>query len=119
MTRVVILPVPTEEGTAYRAVAGDRWSEGATAGAALDALTAQLSPDQTNTLVILQSRRPDAFFDNAQQMRLAQLMAAWRSAQRTGVLWPESERAELEALVEAELRASAARAATLADELRR
>jgi hypothetical protein len=64
-------------------------------------------------------RRPDAFFNDAQQMRLAQLMAGWRSAQRTGVPWPESERAELEALVEAELRASAARAAALADELRR
>jgi hypothetical protein len=119
MTRVAILPVPSEKGMSYCAVAGDKRSHGATAGAALDALTAQLSPDETDTLVIIQSRRPDQFFTAAQQERLAQLMAAWRSAQQTGAAWSAEEQAELESLVEAELRASVARAAALADELHR
>lgn len=117
MTRVAILPIPTEHGTTYSAVAGDKHSLGATAGAALDALTAQLTPEDANTLVIIQKRQPDAFFTAAQQQRLAELMAGWRSTQRTGAAWSPQEQAELEALVEAELRASAARAAALADEL--
>jgi hypothetical protein len=119
MTRVAILPIPTETGVAYCAVAGDKRSQGATAGAALDALTAQLPPDGTDTLVIIQSHRPDQFFDKTQQERLAELMARWRSAQETGTAWSEAEQAELKALVEAELRASAARAAAIADELHR
>jgi hypothetical protein len=42
MTRVAILPVPTATGdVAYRAVAGNRHSQGQTAGEALDALTSQ------------------------------------------------------------------------------
>jgi hypothetical protein len=119
MTRVAIMPIPTGNGLAYCAVAGDRRSEGATAGAALDALTAQLPPDERNNLVIVQNRDPDPFFTADQQRRLAELMANWRAAQQSGGTWSAEQQAELEALVEAELRASAARAAALADELRR
>jgi hypothetical protein len=119
MTRVAILPVLTEKGMSYWAVAGDKHSQGATAGAALDALTAQLTEAETDTLVIIQSRRTDRFFNAAQHERLAQLMANWRTAQENGAALPEKEKAELEALVEAELRASAARSAALADELER
>src|SRR2546423_1237899 len=100
MTRVAILPIPTEKGTAYCAVAGDKRSQGTTAGAALDALTAQMRPDEADTLVIVQNRRPDLFFTTTQQQRLEQLMAAWRSAQQTGTAWCAQEQAELEALVE-------------------
>jgi hypothetical protein len=119
MTRVAILPIQTENGTAYRAVAGDKQSQGHTAGAALDALTAQLPPTENATLVIIHSQRPDPFFTAAQQQRLAELMAAWRSARQSGTPWSAQEQAELEALVEAELRASAARTAALADEMNR
>jgi len=119
VTRVAILPIPTEEGIAYCADAGDKRSHGATAGAALDALTAQLPPDESDTFVILQNGRPDPFFTAVQQQRLAQLMAAWRSAQQTGAAWSADNQAELQALVDAEVRASAARAAALPDELLR
>ncbi len=120
MTRVAILPVQTGKGEiSFRAVAGDKRSQGATAGAALDALTTQLSEDETGTLVVVQNQRPDQFFDAAQQQRLAELMARWQSAQGKGEALPRDEQAELEALVEAELRASGARAAALADELGR
>src|SRR5579864_9510768 len=112
MTKVAILPIPTDKGVvSFRAVAGDKRSEGATAGQALDALTAQLSEEETRTLVIVQSGRPDRFFNAAQQQRLADLMACWRAAQKTGQQLKAEEQAELDALVEAELRASAARAA--------
>lgn len=119
MTKVTIIAIPTDSGMAYRAVAGDRHSQGASAGAALDALTAQLREDETGTLVVIQSRRPDQFFSAAQQQRLDELMAAWRSAHNVGATLPEREQAELEALVETELHASAARASALADELQR
>lgn len=118
MTRVAILPIATEQGgVAYRAVAGARQSEGKTAGAALDGLAAQLSDAEASTLVIVQSGRPDAFFDAAAQQRLAQLMAHWRGARDQGSALPADEQAELTALVDAEVRAAAARAAALADDL--
>ena len=70
MTKVAILPVPTNSGTiAYRAVAGDRRSEGRTAGEALDALTRQLSDTEPGTLIVVQSGRPDPFFTAEQQRR--------------------------------------------------
>lgn len=118
MTKVAILPVTTDQGrVSYRAVAGAKQSSGATAGAALDALTAQLSTDETSTLVIVQSLRPDQFFTAAQQQRLDQLMARWRTVRDQGRLLPAHEQAELEALIEAELHAATQRAAALADEV--
>lgn len=117
MTSVAILPVATATGVSYLAIAGAKQSAGATAGAALDALTAQLTEAESDTLVVIQSRRPDAFFNAAQIDRLAELIASWRTAQETGVALPETQRRELEALVAAELRASAARAAAVADGL--
>jgi hypothetical protein len=72
MTKAAILPVPTESGGIfYRAPAGDKRSQGKTAGEALDALTLQLSDDKAGTLIIVQSQRPDCFFDAVQQQRLA------------------------------------------------
>ena len=120
MTKVAILSVPTEQGDlSYRAIAGEKHAHGKTAGEALDALTAQLSADETSTLIIVQSRRPDHFFTAAQQQRLAALMARWRTMRDQGATLPADEQTELETLIAAELQASAARAATLADALGR
>lgn len=120
MTRVAILPIPAEQGDIfYRAVAGDKHAQGKSAGEALDALTEQLSADETSTLIIVQSLRPDRFFTAAQQQRLEELMARWRTLRDQGSYLPVDEQAELEALIAAELQASAARAAELADTLGR
>ena len=120
MTRVAILPVPTESGDVlYRAVSGAKHSQGNTAGEALDALTVQLPQDETGTLVVVQNLRPDQFFNSSQQARLAALMTRWREARDQGKTLPPDELAELTALVDAELLASAARAEALADELGR
>jgi hypothetical protein len=117
MTKVAILPVPTDEGVvSYRAVAGDKHSQGSTVGAALDALTPQLTMDEAGTLIIVQSLRPDRFFSAAQQKRLAELMDRWRTARDQGNVLPQDEQSELETLVEAELRAAAGRAAVLGEE---
>ena len=117
MTRVAILPVPTAMGAiSYRAVAGDKHSEGRTAGAALDALTAQLSEDEAGMLVIVQTLHLDRFFNAAQQQRMTELMGRWRNARDQGRALPADEQTELDALVEAEVHASADRAAALADE---
>jgi hypothetical protein len=120
MTKVAILPIPTEQGNvSYHAIAGAKHAEGKTAGEALDALTAQLSTNEASTLVIVQSLRPDQFFTAAQQERLVALMACWRTAREQGTTLPIAEQAELETLIDAELRASAARAAALANALGR
>ena len=117
MTRVAILPVPNTTGApSYRAVAGDKHSEGRTVGAALDALTAQFSEDETGMLVIVQTLQPDRFFNAAQQQRMAELMGRWRDVRDQGGALPDDEQAELKALIEAEVRASADRAAAVADE---
>ena len=118
MTNVAILPVPTEKGgLSYRGIAGDKHSEGSTPGEALDALARQLPQDRTGEglLVVVQGLRPDHFFGGAQQRRLAELMSDWRSARDRGQVLAPVEQAELDALVEAELYASAGRAAAWAD----
>ena len=118
MTKVAILPIPAEQGAlSYRAIAGERHAQGKTAGEALDALTAQLSADEASTLIIVQSLRPDHFFTAAQQERLTALMDRWCTARDQGTALPADEQTELEALIAAELQASAARAAALADAL--
>jgi len=57
------------------------------------------------------------FFNAAQQQRLSELMGRWQSARDVGASLPLNEQAELEALVETELRASADRAAVLANNI--
>ena len=120
MTKVAILPETTDGGgISYRAIAGDRQSCGKTAGQALDALTAQLLEDEAGTLIIVQSRQPDRFFTAEQQQRLSELMVRWRDNRDCGETLPTKEQTELDALVEAELQASADRAASLLQELTR
>ena len=110
------LPSPESSPKLPRAVAGDKRSQGETAGRALDALTAQLPPSQDEMLVIVQARRPDQYFNAEQQQRMAELMEHWRTARSQGSCLPSDEQHELDTLVDLELRASAARAAALADE---
>jgi hypothetical protein len=113
MTTIAILPDSINEvDKYYRAVAGDKESVGKTAGEALDALTAQLTEDESGTLVIVQHLRPDRFFTAEQQNRLAGLMSRWRSARVSNDNLLPEEQAELESLVDAELRAAAHRAET-------
>lgn len=118
MTRVAILPVLNPSGgLSYRAIAGNKQSIGETAGEALDALTAQLDDRETGTLVIIQNYRSDQFFTAQQQQRLSELMELWRSTRDRGEAISPEQHAELDTLVEAELRASAARTAALLHEL--
>ncbi len=118
MTRVTILPVATMSGKpSYFAVAGDKQSFGNSAGEALDALTQQLEAGQGGTLVIVQHLRPDAFFDLVEQQQLGELMMHWRIARDQNQSLPATEQTALEKLIEAELRASAARTETLLNEL--
>jgi|SRR5438445_10827761 len=114
MTTIAILPdTPGAQDTQYRAIAGRKQSVGRTAGEALDALTPQLDESQTGTLVVVQQLRPDQFFTAVQQQRLQELMARWREARDAGKSLPPAELAELDALVAAELRAAADRAAAM------
>jgi hypothetical protein len=114
MTTIAILrDAPGTPDTIFRAIADGKQSTGRTAGEALDALTAQLDPSQSGTLIIVQQSRPDEFFSADQQNRLAELMNRWRAARDAQSALSSQEQAELDALVEAELRAATARASAL------
>jgi len=118
MTKVAILPELCDGGeTAYRAVAAGFQSHAKTIGAALDAIMPQLPSDAAGMVVIVQSQRPDSLFNSAQQERLQQLMGRWRAARDSGASLPANEQAELEALTEAEIKASGHRAAALKNAL--
>ena len=112
MTKVAILPEPSEHGnTVYRAVAGTRQAVAKTPGGALDALAAQLPLETSGTLVVVQNHRPDRFFTREQQERLEALMQRWRTARDSGKPLASEEDEELKRLVEAEVQASGERAA--------
>ncbi len=109
MTTITILP---EETNSYRALAGDKESVGRTAGEALDALTSQLTEDESGTLIIVQNHRADQFFNATQQARLLQLTAR-RDMNELSV----EEAQELEILIKLELDGAQHRAKTMLDEL--
>jgi hypothetical protein len=116
MTTITITPAdPSIPSKRFRAVSGNLRSEGDTAGQALDELTARLPAAENSALIVLQSFRPDRFFNAAQQRRLQELMLRWHAARDTGTALPSDEQAELDSLVEAELRAACERARELAD----
>jgi hypothetical protein len=118
MTTITIVPENAPESPArFRAIAGDVQSVGTTAGQALDALTGQLGGPEQTTLVVVQPMQPDAWFTAEQRQRLEELMARWRQARDAGVPFPAEEQAELDRLVEAELRAATERSAALARQL--
>jgi hypothetical protein len=108
MTSISILPVTNSKGLQqYRASAGDKVSIGQTPGEALDAIYAQL--DVTDFNILIPNFQPDPFFTAEQQQRLSTLMDAWRSACDREETFPTALKAELDALVETELMASAHR----------
>jgi hypothetical protein len=122
MTTVAILPIYDASGNkSYRAVAGDKQSIGKTAGQALDALTTELGENEFSALLLLQNFHPDQFFGVEQLSRLSELMDMWRTARdegrcgscRQGRSLPEEMQAELDNLVEAELKAATNRSAFL------
>ena len=113
MTTITIVSESNGSPTSYRAVAGKAQAVGKTAGEALDALAAQLGEADGGMLLVVRYHRPDVFFTAAQQERLQELMTRWRTARDAGGALPPQEQAELDALVEAELRAATARAAAL------
>jgi hypothetical protein len=110
MTTITILP---EKNNSYRAVAGDKESTGRTAGEALDALASQLEDEESGTLIIVQNRKADEFFNMAQQERLVALM----QQREAGNLSTEEE-SELESLIEAELDGARRRAEALLHEFK-
>ncbi len=114
MTTVAILPISDFSGEkSYRAIAGDKHSTGKTAGQALDALTEQLEENEFSAMILIQSFRPDPFFNAEQQEKLSELMCLWRTARDQGQELPPNQQAELDLLVEAELSAATARSAAL------
>jgi hypothetical protein len=118
VTTVSILAVPNDEGGHfYQAIAGSRFGGGKTPGEALDAIRAKFDTVEASTLVVLQNHLPDRFFTAEQRGRLEKLMSRWRAARETGTSLAPGEQAELDALVDAELRAAGKRAEAMADEL--
>ncbi|NJL41806.1 MAG: hypothetical protein HC899_37885, partial [Leptolyngbyaceae cyanobacterium SM1_4_3] len=79
------------------------------AGQALDELTTQLGETEFSALLVIQSFCPDSFFGVEQQKRLSELMSLWRSARDQGAALLPEQQAELDSLVEAELRATTVR----------
>ncbi len=61
--------------------------------------------------------RPDILFTQEQQQRLGEVMGGWGAARGAGAPFSPVEQAELDALVEAELRAASERSAALARQL--
>ncbi|MGB3266364.1 MAG: hypothetical protein WBA89_20685 [Microcoleus sp.] len=114
MTTVAILPVLNTNGEkSYRAIAGDRQSVGKTAGQALDALTSLLGETDFSALIVIQRFNPDELFTIQQQKRLSELMNLWRTARDRGQTLSPQQQAELESLVEAELKAATIRTEVL------
>lgn len=64
-------------------------------------------------LLVIQSFETDRFFSAHQQERLSELMRLWRSARDRGQELLPEQQAQMDDLVEAELRAVTARTAAL------
>ncbi len=117
MVKVAIIPVTAKNGkTTYSAVSESEQTSGKTVGQALDALNAESINSEGGTLVVIQSRKSDRFFNEKQQQRLQELMQRWRTARDNNQSLSEQEQIELKRLVEMEVQASGDRAAALADE---
>jgi hypothetical protein len=120
MTRVALSQEPGDAGSLlYRAVAGRNQAMGRTAGEALDALAMQLPREDADTLVIVRNMSPDRFFTAEQRRRLEQLTALRREALAGNSRWNAEDEAELESLIDAEVRAATERAAALFRDLAR
>ncbi len=114
MTKVAVYHESADpESMPFRAVSGRNQAMGRTAGEALDALAAQLPQEDADTLVIVRNMSPDRFFSAGQRRRLEELMALRREAIATNSLLTAQQEAELEQLVDAEVRAATDRATAL------
>jgi hypothetical protein len=101
----------------FRAVTVGKQATGRTPGEAIDALSSQLTDDESETLIVVRNMGPDRFFSASERERLERLMASWRAARDAGVSPPPEEQAELESLIDAEVRAAAERAEPIGREL--
>lgn len=119
MTVTIFSTETASAGQGFQAVAGGRVAAGRTAGEALDAFTQQYPETSEEPLFIVRRFRPDEFFTAEQQQRLSDLMALWRQARDGHANWTPAEQRELEALVDAEITATANRAAGIAHGLAR
>lgn len=109
MAPIAVRPDAQSEGERrFRAVAGERQSVGRTMGEALDALVAESGGVLEETAVFIQCFRADAYFTEAQQLRMRELLGR-RDSLSAG------ERGELEALLDAELDATVARTGGLVE----
>lgn len=118
MTTVAILTIFSNGGEkSYLAIAGDKQYIGKTAGQALDGLIAQLGESEFSPMLVIQSFRPDSFFSAEQQKRLSELINLWRVARDRGQALLLEQQAELDNLVEAELRTATARTAALIQQM--
>ena len=113
MTMISLIAEPEASSTKWRAIAGNRQTVGQTAGEALDAMNSQLSDSADGTVIIMQSHKPDEFFNAAQRDRLGHLMDKWRRFRDGSKSLPTLEQVELDELIEAEVRATGLRAAAL------
>jgi hypothetical protein len=118
MTKVALVPerADADEFT-FRAVSARNQAVGRTAGEALDALTTQLSAEDTDTLIIVRSLVPDRFFTSEQRQRLQELIARWRTARDKGKALSANDQSELENLIDLEVRAATERATAVVHEL--
>ena len=115
MTTICIVPERRPNGeTTYHATTREQHSAGNSPGEALDALSAQLSPDDGGTLIIVQQGEPDRYFSRRQLERLAELMSQWCAARDSETGVPAALQRELESLVDAEWNAAGDRAAEIA-----
>ncbi len=120
MTKVAVYHESADpESMPFRAVSGRNQAMGRTAGEALDALTAQLPEQGADTLVIVGNMSPDRFFTAGQRQRLEELMALRDSAIAGHSVLTAQQAAELEQLVDAEVRATTNRATALLGNLAR
>ncbi len=118
MTRVAVYHESADpELMPYRAMSGRNQAMGRTAGEALDALSSQLPSKDAETLVIARNMSPDRFFSDEQRSRLEELTALRRKAIAATSRLTAHEEAELEQLVDAELRAATKRATVLFHDL--
>ena len=118
MESVAIFPVfHPDGGRAFRAVSKEGQSEGRTIGEALDGVCSDRFTVESETLVVIQPFRPDAFFGQVERQRLQELMARWRVARDEGRRLTMDEERELQDLVDAELAAASTRAQQMVERL--
>ncbi len=113
MPTISVLPDDPTTPTHFRAMSGGKQFVAPTVGDAVGGLSAELGPPTETTLVVVQPMTPDRLFTAAQQQRLADLMAAWRTARDAGGTLPPADQHEFETLVRAEVVAATERARAL------